>query len=519
LICDLPGEEKNRSGNSIDSPSGIPVCRYDNRRGDLTNVLERMMDTLETEDKLENNVAWVHELLRKYRLTEQLPKMSGLSGQELIETIDHRQNLAWLEHKLARMHVADLAHVIAVLPPADRLLVLSSMLGRCGGDLLLEVPDAVRRNLVNNMSEQQLRLALEQMDGADLAFIANDIPEKLLNERLASLSHEDHDWIRKSLSYDEGAVGSLMSSNMVIISTTDTLEQVEQHLRGLREIPIHNDNLFIVDQRGLFRGVLPLQSILLNDPETPVDKVLQQAVVRFTPGDKASDAAKAFERYDLVSAPVIDVRGKLIGRLTVDIVMDYLSRTTAESVLSMAGIRKDEDLFSPLLDSVKNRAVWLVVNLLTAFIASRVIGIFESTIVQLVALAALMPIIASVGGNTGNQTSALIIRAMSKEQITDKNAMHLLRKEVAVSAINGSLLGLAVGFFTLIFYRNLSLALVIAIAMLLTLIVAAILGMAVPVLIHKYGRDPALGSSVILTATTDSVGFFIFLGLAALFLV
>jgi magnesium transporter len=478
-----------------------------------------MMDTLESEDKLESNVARVHDLLRKYHLSEQLVKTGASSEQELVETIDHRQNLAWLDHKLAGMHVADLAHTIAVLPPDDRLLVWSRMLDRCGGDLLLEVPDAVRCNLVENMSEEQLRLALEQMDGADLAFIANDIPEQLLNERLASLSREDQDWIRKSLRYDEGSVGSLMSSDMVVINATATLEQAEQHLRSLREIPIHSDNLFIVDQRCLFRGVLPLQSILLNDPQILVDKLMQQEIVRFKPEDKASDAAQAFERYDLVSAPVVDVRGKLIGRLTVDVVMDYLRRTTAESVLSMAGIRKDEDLFSPLMDSVKNRGAWLVVNLLTAFIASRVIGIFEDTIVQLVALAALMPIIASVGGNTGNQTSTLIIRAMSKGQITDDNTTHLLRKEVAVSAINGSLLGLAVGFFTLVVYRNFSLSLVIAVAMLLTLIVAAILGMAVPVLIHKYGRDPALGSSVILTATTDSIGFFIFLGMAAVFLV
>ncbi len=477
------------------------------------------MQTLETENRLEDNVARVYELLRRHRLTEQLSQKGDSRRQDLVETIDHRQSLARLDQKLGRMHMADLAHVIEVLPPADRLLVWSRVLGQCGGDILLEVSDVVRRNLINNMSDQQLRLSLKQMDGADLAFIANDIPEQLLNERLASLPHEDRNWIRESLRYDEGTVGSLMSSEMVIVDATDTLAQAEQHLRDLKKIPTHNDNLFVVDRRGLFRGVLPLQSILLNDPENQVVRCLQQVAVRFTPDDSASDAAKSFERYDLVSAPVIDARGKLIGRLTVDVVMDYLRRTTADSVLSMAGIRKNEDLFSPLLDSIRNRGAWLVVNLLTAFIASRVIGIFEDTIVQLVALAALMPIIASVGGNTGNQTSALIIRAMSKGQITDENTAHLFRKEVAVSAVNGSLMGLAVGFFTLVFYRDLSLALVIAIAMQLTLIVAAVLGMAVPVLINKSGRDPALGSSVILTATTDSIGFFIFLGMAALFLV
>ena len=477
------------------------------------------METVETEAGLQHNVARVHDLLRRYRLTEHLAGTGDSSGGGLVENINHRQNLTRLDHKLARLHPADLAHVIAVLPPEDRMLVWSRMLGRCGGDILLEVPGAVRRNLIDGMSEQQLRLALEQMDGADLAFIAGDVPERLLNERLAALSHEERNWVRESRRYEEGTVGSLMGSDSVIVNATDTLGQAGQHLRGLQQIPIHNDQLFVVDQRGLFRGVLPLQSILLNDPENRVDCLMQPAAVRFTADENASDAAQAFERYDLVSAPVIDARGKLIGRLTVDVVMDYLREATADSMLGMAGVRRDEDLFSPLMDSVRNRGAWLVVNLLTAFIASRVIGIFEGTIVQLVALAALMPIIASVGGNTGNQTSALIIRAMSKGQITNRNSRHLFRKELTVSAINGGLLGLAVGFFTLVFYRNVSLALVIAIAMLLTLIVAAVLGMAVPVLIHRCGRDPALGSSVILTATTDSIGFFIFLGLAAVFLV
>jgi magnesium transporter len=250
-----------------------------------------------------------------------------------------------------------------------------------------------------------------------------------------------------------------------------------------------------------------------------VADVMMTKVVRFAPDDDASDASMAFERYDLVSAPVINARGKLLGRLTVDVVMDYLREVAGDDVLNMAGVEKPEDLFSPLMDSVKNRALWLVVNLITAFFASRVIGAFEHTIAQLVALAALMPIIASVGGNTGNQTSALIIRAISKGQITDENTKHLFHKEISVSAINGLMLGIAAGLFALVFYRDVALALVIYVAMQLTLVVAAVLGMIVPVLINKAGRDPALGSSVLLTAATDSVGFFIFLGLAALFLV
>lgn len=480
------------------------------------------MESPKSKDKLEHKIMLVHELLRRQRLTEQILHNGDSPRKELMESILHRQNLAELEQKLRRMHTADLAHIIEILSPEDRLVVWSRVSEQCGGEILLEVSEAVRRNLVSDMSEQQLQSALRQMDGDDLAFIADDIPDELLQERLASLSSDEQDWIRASLSYREGTVGDLMSNEMVIVHESDTLAQAELHLRSLRELPVHNDKLFVIDRRGLFKGVLPLQSILLNEPEQRVADVMVTNVVHFSTEDNGSDASMAFERYDLVSAPVLNGRGKLLGRLTVDVVMDYLREVSGEDVLNMAGVEKDEDLFSPLLDSVKNRGVWLVINLLTAFIASRVIGVFENTIVQLVALAALaalMPIIASVGGNTGNQTSALVIRAISKGQITEQNAVHLFRKEIGVSAINGLMLGAAVGLFALVFYQDVALTLVISMSMLLTLIVAAVLGMAVPVMINRFGRDPALGSSVILTATTDSIGFFIFLGLAALFLV
>jgi magnesium transporter len=476
------------------------------------------MESLKSKDKLEHKITLVHELLRKHRLTEQIVHKGDSPKKELLESLVHRQNMAELEQKLRRMHTADLAHIIEILPPEDRLLVWSRVSEQCGGEILLEVSEAVRRNLVNDMSEPQLQSALRQMDGDDLAFIADDVPDALLQARLASLTSDEQDWIRESLNYREGTVGDLMSNEMVIVRESDTLAQAELHLRSLRELPMHNDKLFVVDRRGLFKGALPLQSILLNEPEQRVADVMVTKVVRFAPDDDASDASMAFERYDLVSAPVLNARGKLLGRLTVDSVMDYLREMSGDDVLNMAGVEKDEDLFSPLLDSVKNRGVWLVVNLFTAFIASRVIGVFEDTIVHLVALAALMPIVASVGGNTGNQTSALTIRAISRGQITGENTLHLLRKEIGISVINGLMLGVAVGSFALVLYRDAALALVISVAMQLTLIIAAMVGMIVPVLINKAGRDPALGSSVILTATTDSVGFFIFLGLAALFL-
>jgi magnesium transporter len=240
--------------------------------------------------------------------------------------------------------------------------------------------------------------------------------------------------------------------------------------------------------------------------------------VRFHPDEQAEDAAAAFERYDLVSAPVVDHDGKLIGRMTVNNVVDYIRESSDSEMLSAGGLREDEDLFASVWKSVKNRWTWLAINLVTAFIASRVIGIFEDSIARLVALAALMPIVAGIGGNSGNQTITMIVRALALGQITRDNANKLFRKEIGVSVLNGLIWGSIVGLFAFLIYHSWQLGLVMVGAMMLNLMLAAIMGVSVPLLMEKLGRDPAVGSSVMITAITDSGGFFIFLGLATIFL-
>jgi magnesium transporter len=241
--------------------------------------------------------------------------------------------------------------------------------------------------------------------------------------------------------------------------------------------------------------------------------------VQFNPSENAQDAAAAFERYDLVSAPVVDDDGRLVGRMTVNAVVDYIRQAQDAEMLTAGGLREDEDLFASVWKSVKNRWTWLAVNLVTAFIASRVIGVFEQSIAQLVALAALMPIIAGIGGNSGNQTITLIVRALALGQITGDNARKLFVKELGVSVLNGVIWGTVVGIFAFLIYHNWALGVVMTAAMLLNLLLAAVMGVSIPLLMEKLGRDPALGSSVLITAITDSGGFFIFLGLATLFLV
>jgi len=477
------------------------------------------MEAPKTQDKLRENIELVQDLLSKQKLVESIVHGAQAPKQELVESLVHRQHLAELQTKLSRMHVGDIAHILEALPLDDRLTIWQQVKDRRGGDILLEVSDAVRESIIESLSQEELLSVLEQMDGDDLAFIADELPQQVLEQRLQSLTAEDQSWLRDSLKYEEDTVGDLMSNEMVVVHDADTLAEAALKLRGLDELPIHNDKLFVVDRRGILKGVLSLQTILLNEPELSVAKVMATDVVKFAPDDDASEASKAFERYDLVSAPVVNTRGKLIGRLTVDVVMDYIRDETEEDVLNMAGLSGEEDLFAPVLDSVRNRGFWLIINLIAAFIVSRVIGLFEGTIAQLVSLAVLMPIVAAVGGNIGNQTAALIIRALTKGQISSQNTFHLVRKEVGVSILNGVMLGIVVALFAYLFYQNLALALVIGIAMLLTMIVAAIIGLSVPILLEKTGHDPALGSSIITTATTDSMGFLIFLGLATMFLI
>ncbi|MBN4053141.1 magnesium transporter [bacterium AH-315-L15] len=476
------------------------------------------MESPETEDKLKENIAMVSELLNKQKLVEAIVHRSESGNQELVESLVHRQHLVTLQERFKKMHTGDIAHILEALPIEDRIIIWHQIKDRRGGDVLLEVSDSVRDNLIASLSPEDLLVALNQMDGDDLAYIADNIPPEVLSLRQETLTTEDQAWLRRSMAYEEDTVGLLMSNEMVIVNENDTLDQAAQQLRSLRELPIHNDTLFVVDSRGLLKGILNLQDILLNDPITPVHQLMLRDIIKFSHHDDAGESSQAFERYDLVSAPVVNERGKLIGRITVDVVMDYIRDETTEDLLNMAGISGKEDLFAPILNSAKNRGFWLFLNLFAAFFITRIIGLFEATISQLVSLAVLMPIVANIGGNIGNQTAALIIRGITLGQINSENTLYLVRKEMGISALNGIVIGMVVGLFSFILYENLPLSLVIAVAMLLTLVVAALLGLSVPLLLEKLGKDPALGSSVITTATVDSVGFFIFLGLASLFL-
>jgi magnesium transporter len=352
-----------------------------------------------------------------------------------------------------------------------------------------------------------------------LADLALELPRDVVHELMESLDAHDRERVRSALSYHEDQVGALMDFEMVTIREDVSLEVVLRYLRRLKELPGHTDKLFVVDYDGVLKGVLPIKRLLVNDPDKQVTEVMATDPVIFHPDEEANDAAQAFERYDLVSAPVVDGNGKLIGRLTIDEMVDLIREESETEVLNMAGLREEEDIFASVWKSVRNRWSWLAINLITAFIASRVIGLFDGSIEKLVALAALMPIVAGIGGNSGNQTITMIVRAMALDQVGTGNTSRLVRKELSVALINGLVWGGVIGGVAFWLYDSFALGLVMTSAMTLNLLLAALMGVLIPMTLMRMGRDPAMGASVMITAMTDSGGFFIFLGLATIFLI
>jgi len=308
-----------------------------------------------------------------------------------------------------------------------------------------------------------------------------------------------------------------MTHEWVAVPETHTVQQELSDLRSRGQLPPQTDHLFVVDARNMLRGSVTLPTLLLTDPSAPIVASMETDVATFGVLDQVQRAASAFERYDLVSAPVIDERGTLVGRLTVDAVMAFVRSQAELRALKQAGLSRDEDLFASPVDSAFNRWPWLAINLVTAFLASRVIGQFEHTIRDLSALAALMPIVASIGGNTGNQTMAIMIRALGGDQVRGSSAMRLLNKELLVGLLNGSIWGVVVGLVAVLIYANYALGLVMTGALVLNLVVAAVAGVMIPFALHSTAWDPAYGSSVLLTFITDAMGFFLFLGLASAF--
>jgi len=475
-------------------------------------------NTTPTEDLLKQHLEQVTELLDKQKLEETILLHQEMPRHDLIETLLHKQHQVALKHKLDQLHSADIAYILEALPVEQRLIVWNLVKSELDGQILLDVSDAVRQTLISDMDTEELLTATEQLETDEIADLAPDLPEEVMQELLESLNDQNRAQLESVLAHEEDTVAALMDFSMVTIREDITLGVVLRYLRRRGDLPEHTDKLFVVDEQNVLKGVLSLKRLLVNNPDAPVSALMSKDVVSFRLQDEAADAARAFERYDLLSAPVVDDKNRLKGRVRVDAIVDYIRQQSDEEMLAQAGLLEEEDLFSGIWKSLKNRWFWLGINLITAFLSTRVIGLFEGTIERIVALASLMPIVAGIGGNTGTQTSTLIVRSLALGLISAVNVRKLVLKELGIALLNGTVWGSLIGLVAYGIYRDPHLGAVMATAMMLNLLVAAIMGVGIPLLRHHWKLDPAVGTSVLLTAITDSMGFFIFLGLATVFL-
>jgi magnesium transporter len=417
------------------------------------------------------------------------------------------------------LHPAEIASLLQSLPPPQRELVWDFVDPELEGEVLVELNENVRSALMQGMEAEELVAAAADMEVDDLADLFADLPEAVTQQLLKSMDHQDRDRLRTVLGFSEDSAGGLMNTDTVSLRPDVTVEVVQRYLRMRGELPERTDSLFVVDRHDRYLGAVPLTRLLTEDPDRLVGEILQSEAPTIDPNTPAHEVAQLFQDRDLVSAGVVASDGRLLGRITIDDVVDVIREEAQHSVMSMAGLPDEEDVFAGVLTSTRRRSLWLGINLVTALLASLVVQRFEGTIEKVAALAALMPIVASMGGIAGTQTVTLIIRGLALGQIEWANAKWLLFKEIGVGALNGLLWAIVVGVVTSLRFGTWKIAVIIAAAMLINLLAAAAVGVLVPLTLRRMRIDPALSAGVILTTFTDCIGFATLLGLGALFLV
>ncbi len=419
---------------------------------------------------------------------------------------------------LAPLHPADIGRMLEGIPPAQRHPVWALVGPEHAGEVLLAVSEGVRADLIQEMGAVAFVAAARSLDIDDIADLIPDLPDELISEVLHALDKQNRLRLDTVLSFPEDTAGGLMNVDTVTVRENLTLEVVIRYLRMRGELPEFTTGLFVVDRSDRLQGVLPVTRLLTADPAQRVSQAMEREVVSFPAHTPDREVAADFTRYSLVAAPVVDENRRVLGRITVDDVVDVIREAADRSVMAPAGVSEEEDIFAPVMQTSRRRAIWLGINLVTAFIAAAVVGLFEHTIEKVAILAVMMPIVAGMGGNAGTQTLTVVVRALALGIVTESNARRVLMKELLVAAVNGLLWALTVALVTILWYRHYLVALALALAMVINLVFAALSGVIIPVLVRRFGVDPAVASGVILTTVTDVVGFFAFLGLATLFL-
>ncbi len=422
-----------------------------------------------------------------------------------------------IRRMLNSLPAADVAHLIESTPPKIRTILWQLVDLENEGDILQYLGDEVQSQFLMEMDAEEVAAITERLEADDLVDILQQLPDRVIQEVLASMDHQDRHRVEHILSYDEDTAGGLMNTDTITVRPNITLDVTLRFLRRHENLPEMTDHLIVVSRSDEYIGVLPLRKILVSDPSVTVREIMSTDVEAIPADMPDTEVAKLFERHDWVSAPVVDNEGRLVGRITIDDVVDVIRESADHSLLSMAGLDEDEDTFAPISKAAPRRAIWLGINLLTAFIASAVINLFEGTIDKVVALAVLMPIVASMGGVAGTQTLTVVIRGMALGHISKDNSRWLVNRELMVGAINGLIWAVVVAIAATLWFEDPLIGVIIAAAMVINLITAALAGALLPMLLQALKIDPALAGGVALTTITDVVGFMSFLGLATYF--
>ena len=454
-------------------------------------------------------------------MSDGITEIAVESNQANLERI----NLALSQGAIARarqlinedLAAPDIAHLLSSVPPKQRTILWNLVEAEeLAADVLAYLGEEERSEIVARLEPEELANLIESFEFDDKVDLLQELPESVIEEVLLSMDSQDRQRVEDVLSYDEDSAGGLMNTDVVTVRPDITVDVVLRYIRRYRELPPMTDNLWVVNRRDEFIGQVPISKILISDPNTTIREIMQTEVEPLIVSTHEDEVAQRFERLDLVSAPVVNESGKLLGRITIDDVVDVIRASADHSLMSQAGLDEDEDIFAPLVRTVKRRSVWLCINLLTAFLASGVIGMFEATLEQVVALAILMPVVASMGGIAGTQALTIVIRGMALGRVGSANIRALVSREVLIGTANGLFWSLVVGFAAFLWFGDFTLGYVIALAIIVNLIVAAVVGTLLPGYLKSLQIDPALAGGVVLTTVTDVVGFFCFLGIATL---
>jgi magnesium transporter len=447
-----------------------------------------------------------------------------MNATEKISNLDNLKNrlesgkMLGARNLINNLLPSELARLIESLPLKERAIIWEMIELKNKGDVVVEVADEVRDGLIEGMEANELISAIEGMALDDLADLVADLPETLTQEVIRSLDHQDRERLTQVLAFDEDSAGGLMNIDIITVRPDVTVEVVLTYLRNQKTIPTGTDSIFVVNRNNVYKGALLLSSLVTEDPGKPVSEIMSKKIMPILARTSSGKVVREFENRDLLSAPVIDDDKKLLGRITIDDVVDVIRDEAEHSLMSAAGLDEEDDMFSPATKSAKRRAIWLGVNLATAFLAASVVDIFQTTLDKIVLLAVLMPIVPSMGGVAGTQSLTIMTRAIALGHLDKTNTKGIFRKEVLVGVLNGILWAMVVGSLTYLWFSEWLLGLVIAGAMTINLIMAALAGFGIPLMLKRLNIDPALAGGVILTTITDVVGYISFLGLGAIFL-